>query len=83
MGEVTKFTPRTHAVKKALERYAMLHPAQASANKLDLDIEGFITDMLTDLYLLADEGKFDLPTLMEKARRKATHELKNREITNG
>lgn len=71
---VTPFQPRTYAVKKALERYAQMHPAQVSANKLHHDIGGFVTDMLVDLYHLADEGHFRMHELIEKARKQAERE---------
>lgn len=83
MGEVTKFQPRLYAVQKALEKYASLHPAHASINKMNLDLSGFVTDMLADLYLWAEEGHFDMAKAVDKGRRQASHELKNKEILNG
>lgn len=79
MDNITPLTPRTYAIKKALERYAMLHPAQASANKVRYDIQGFVTDMLVDLHLMAEEGGFGwaMHAMVEKASQQAIKELQN------
>lgn len=79
MSNLTTLTPRTYALRKALERYAELHPSQANHIQLQEDMGGFITDMLADLYLLCDEEGFALPHLahmLEEARRRATKERK-------
>lgn len=74
MGNVTTLQPRTHAVRRALERYASLHPAAATPSQVDDDLKGFITDMLVDLYNLAHTEGLDLHILIENARKQATKE---------
>lgn len=74
MGNVTTLKPRTHAIRRALETYAKLHPSNASPEKVQADLQGFIVDMLVDLYHLADDEGFALNGLSIKAARQAKKE---------
>lgn len=74
MSNVTTFQPRTYAVRRALEHYGRLHASQADIKAVQADIKGFITDLLVDLYHLADEEKLQLHFIMEDARKQATDE---------
>lgn len=71
---ITTLQPRTHAIRRALERYAALHPAQASPANAKADMAGFITDMLVDLYHLADEENISLIAIVQAAHAQAIKE---------
>jgi len=67
MSNVTTLNPRTHAVRKALERYAELHPSQSNHKEVQEDLGGFIIDILTDLVALCDENDLDAFECWRKA----------------
>lgn len=71
---ITTLQPRTYAVRRALEHYGRLHPSNADVKAVHADLEGFITDLIKDLYHLADEEKLQLHFIMENARKQATEE---------
>jgi hypothetical protein len=71
---VTPLRPRTHAVRRALERYGSLHAARANPAAVQADLSGFISDMLVDLYHLADEENLSFITIVQGAHAQAIEE---------
>lgn len=72
---VTTLYARTHAIRRAMETYAKLHPAQADPQALEADFLGFLTDMLTDAYVLAAEKGFDVGVIEQQVRTEVAKEI--------